>query len=68
MVTVAVERGRIRITRCAPVARQGTEPGGSVKTRRFVRGAGRTVETVTQRPVVGVEGCRVVVGRGRSPA
>ena len=69
MVTVAVERGRMRIARRAPVARRGTEPDGSVKTRRIGRGAGSTsVESVTQRPVVVVEGSRVVVGRGGSPA
>ena len=59
----------MRIARRAPVARRGTEPDGSVKTRRIGRGAGSTsVESVTQRPVVVVEGSRVVVGRGGSPA
>ena len=69
MVTVAVERGRIGISRRAPTGRRETAPGGSVKTRRIGRGAGSaSVDTVTQRPVVGVEGRRVVVGREGAPA
>ena len=69
MVTVTVERGRVGIARRAPAGRRGTDPGGSVKTCRIGRGAGSTsVETVTQRTVVGVEGRRVVVGREGTPA
>ena len=40
IVTVAVDRGRMRIARRAPAGRRGTEPGGSVKTRRIGRGPG----------------------------
>ena len=40
MVTVAVERSRVGIARRAPAGRRGTEPGGSVKTRRIGRGLG----------------------------
>ena len=69
MVTVAVERGRVGIARRAPAGRRGTEPGGSAENPSYWKGGGSTsVETVTQRPVVGVEGRRAVVGREGSPA
>ena len=40
METVVVERGRVGIARRASAGRRGTEPGGSVKTRRIGRGPG----------------------------
>ena len=43
MVAVTVKRGRVGITRCAPARRRGTEPGGSVKTRRIGRRPGKYV-------------------------
>ena len=40
VVTVAVERGTVGITRRAAAGLRGTEPGGSVKTRRIGREPG----------------------------
>ena len=63
VVTVAVEMGRVGIARCAPAGRRGTETGWLGENPSYWKEARSTsVETVTQGPVGGVEGRRVVVG------
>ena len=69
MATVTVERGWMEISRRAPTGRRGNGAEWLGENPSYWKGAGSTsVETVTQRPVVRVEGRRVVVGREGIPA